>query len=303
MSVLHSSAGNLCRMNVMSYLRIVTVHVQQTFLEFGSVRLLLLSVVSLRYSMFSFVVHSFLLCIVLLNFCVVEVNGWERKYMNCDSVCGTPYCGVLTLQRGEGPRKYRHRTPQIHGLWPQVGKYGSSECFKSPVKTISNLQSCYSDRSFAQHEWSAHGKCAEKTPNDYFEESCALSALPLQIMANARAQGENLQTISAKLTQANFHVWNTNPATDEVSLTVCSGRDLNWTFLKASDDIPSNELDLGNWWSMACMMLLVAMTFGSIYWCTSSEFGLFIECCDHTLTVFTDWRKSKSQKQKSPKNH
>ena len=46
-------------------------------------------------------------------------------FMDCG---GAPVCGVLTLESGYGGGRYRHEEPVVHGLWPQVGKYGNSAC-------------------------------------------------------------------------------------------------------------------------------------------------------------------------------
>ena len=47
------------------------------------------------------------------------------NFMECGSA---RLCGVLTLESGLGPGRYEHEEPVVHGLWPQVGKYGNSAC-------------------------------------------------------------------------------------------------------------------------------------------------------------------------------
>ena len=47
------------------------------------------------------------------------------NFMDCRTA---PLCGVVTLETGLGGGKYQHDQPVVHGLWPQVGKYGSSSC-------------------------------------------------------------------------------------------------------------------------------------------------------------------------------
>lgn len=29
-------------------------------------------------------------------------------------------CGVLVLSSGLGKNKYKHKTPRVHGLWPEI---------------------------------------------------------------------------------------------------------------------------------------------------------------------------------------
>ena len=47
------------------------------------------------------------------------------NFMDCRAAS---LCGVVTLETGLGGGKYQHDQPVVHGLWPQVGKYGSSSC-------------------------------------------------------------------------------------------------------------------------------------------------------------------------------
>ena len=155
--------------------------------------------------------------------------------MICADVCGTSYCGILTLERGEGTKApYQHPTPVVHGLWPQNSPYGDSRCYGAdPKAKVFNL-ACYTDASFAQHEWSKHGYCAAKTPDDYLKETCALSVAPLTLMAASRKAGKKLPDVSKDLTAAGYTVWATNAYTDEVQLVTCAGADVVWSLKKSS---------------------------------------------------------------------
>lgn len=109
-------------------------------------------------------------------------------------VCGpnVGLCGVLTLESGYGPGNYNSPIPEVHGLWPETGSYGTSLCV-APNITASPivLYSCYNQPgrtfdsclSFEQHEWTAHGVCAGSfDAADYFTQVCNLSTAPLAIM-------------------------------------------------------------------------------------------------------------------------
>jgi hypothetical protein len=54
-------------------------------------------------------------------------------------------CGVLTLESGLGPGVYGHTEPSVHGLWPEVGSYGTSACIAPSGSTASptRVYSCY----------------------------------------------------------------------------------------------------------------------------------------------------------------
>jgi ribonuclease I len=75
----------------------------------------------------------------------------------------------------------QHPSPVVHGLWPECGSYGTSECLapSSSSADPTTLYSCYNQAgesassclSFEQHEWEAHGVCAGVTnANDFFTQ-------------------------------------------------------------------------------------------------------------------------------------
>jgi ribonuclease I len=71
--------------------------------------------------------------------------------------------------RFEEVRRYHHAAPTIHGLWPEVGSYGTSQCVKPADFTDpTEVHGCYAADggpdsaiiSFETHEWDKHGECA-----------------------------------------------------------------------------------------------------------------------------------------------
>merc|ERR1719162_1867160 len=87
------------------------------------------------------------------------VRGHGRR-MECGA--GVPLCGILTLETGRGVGAYHHNEPVVHGLWPQVARYGTSQCLLPQETTSpSSVASCYKQDGepyrrqlgFERHEW------------------------------------------------------------------------------------------------------------------------------------------------------
>ena len=96
--------------------------------------------------------------------------------------CGNyPLCGVLAIESGLGPGKYKSKHAIAHGLWPETGVYGNSQCLggdgqeRDPDENTCDppYQGCSKEwegcslpfaptgePGFAMHEWCKHGKCA-----------------------------------------------------------------------------------------------------------------------------------------------
>ena len=161
------------------------------------------------------------------------------KYMDCgDSV---PLCGTLTLETGLGPGAYRHGNVSVHGLWPEVGEYGTSRCIQptGSADDPTTAYSCYADDpnaiDFETHEWDKHGKCAGvRDVDDFFGQVCALAKSPLATMAPERAAGASLSDTADALTAAGFPVWDTDAENSQVLLSVCAGDDGKWMFAEQS---------------------------------------------------------------------
>jgi ribonuclease I len=156
--------------------------------------------------------------------------------------CGkAPYCGILALSRGGGEGVYDHEVPTIHGLWPETGRYGTSECVTHPdhepgvQNSVFKHTSCYEsttdrDLSFKKHEWVKHGHCAALDPDAYFSMACELAQKPLQIMAYLKKDNYNIHAMARALAKWNpdYDVVNINAYSDELHLSVCAGKDGKW---------------------------------------------------------------------------
>ena len=147
--------------------------------------------------------------------------------MTCGS--GVALCGVLTLETGLGSGTYSHPSPVVHGLWPETGSYGTSECLAPKnAATPTTLYSCYDQEgessssclSFEQHEWSAHGLCSGcASAADYFTQICSISSAPLKVMASA---GGSLTNQANALTKAGYEVFSVDSSNSQVQLSACA---------------------------------------------------------------------------------
>ena len=160
--------------------------------------------------------------------------------MNCGTV---EDCGVLTLQTGlaspvtQNQRDlYVHTEPVVHGLWPETGKYGTSDCTR-PSKSSeqpSKVYPCYAHAAgpehFEDHEWEKHGKCAGVSDaDDYFQQVCSLSRKPLQIMRSVRQVGStNLTDYASALRQKGFSVFGMDDQHMQIELSACRDPNQQW---------------------------------------------------------------------------
>lgn len=125
-------------------------------------------------------------------------GSWvPNAYMDCGDA---PLCGVLTLETGLGPGNYHHNKTGVHGLWPEVGQYGTSQCI-GPTRSTEDptkVYTCYNEPdtptahtiSFEQHEWEKHGQCAGVADvEDFFGQVCSLADKPVSLMEAARKSG------------------------------------------------------------------------------------------------------------------
>ena len=70
-------------------------------------------------------------------------NGGHPSHMDCGAA---PLCGVMVLESGYGEGLYGHTTgPVVHGLWPETGSFGTSQCIKpsKSAETPTSLSTCY----------------------------------------------------------------------------------------------------------------------------------------------------------------
>jgi hypothetical protein len=73
-----------------------------------------------------------------------NVDTRSATYMECGSA---PLCGVLVLQTGLGPGTYHHSNPLVHGLWPETGQYGTSQCIRPSESTAKPVVRARSTRA------------------------------------------------------------------------------------------------------------------------------------------------------------
>eukprot|EP00434_Breviolum_minutum_P007927 symbB.v1.2.006992.t1/scaffold426.1/size206518/7 len=139
-------------------------------------------------------------------------------------------CGVLTLETGEGKGNYQHPQPVVHGLWPQNGNYGTSDCDKPDnaadprrIYPCFDTQGSESSASwFQKHEWEKHGVCAGvKNADDFFRQVCQLSSAPLQVMAGSRAAGQDLVDMADQLQRAGYCVYHIDTYNSQLQLSAC----------------------------------------------------------------------------------
>lgn len=164
-------------------------------------------------------------------------------FMDCGQA---KLCGVLTLETGLGRGAYEHEMPRIHGLWPEVGKYGSSECIRPEVDAApETLYPCYAEfgvgaqkqLAFEKHEWGKHGTCAGvRDADDYFQQACELSREPLRVMAASRATGAtDLGSFRSQLEAAGYPVYASNTRTMQLELSACATNEGRWVIARPMD--------------------------------------------------------------------
>ena len=166
----------------------------------------------------------------------------NSNFMDCG---GAPICGVLTLETGYGSGRYQHAEPVVHGLWPQVDKYGNSACVSPRDRAPpSALASCYQQSDvdaddalrFEQHEWSKHGVCAGADDAvDYLGQLCALARPPLAALASERRAGLGLDDMASDLRRRGFPVWAVDGRNSQVELSACASASGRWRLAPVSE--------------------------------------------------------------------
>ena len=156
-------------------------------------------------------------------------------------VCGAgvALCGVLTLQTGLGQGAYSHPTPSVHGLWPEVAPYGTSECTKPTISTADprRVVQCYDATGegtshiiqFETHEWEKHGECAGvRDARVYLTTVCGLAEQPLQAMSAARKAGGGLDAARRAVMGLGLEIFAVDEQHSQLLLSACSDGD-TWT--------------------------------------------------------------------------
>ena len=152
----------------------------------------------------------------------------------------------MTLATGLGSGKYKHPTPSVHGLWPEVGSYGTSQCI-APSGSKSNpdkVVDCYSATddddsaiiSFETHEWNSHGECAGASDaTAYLTTVCDLAEKPLAIMASVRGSGGGLAEMTQAVENAGYEVFSADDTNSQVLLSACATSDHTWHLAAVAD--------------------------------------------------------------------
>ena len=161
--------------------------------------------------------------------------------MNCGE---TAVCGVLTLESGFGPGVYGHPFVAVHGLWPETGAYGSSQCAPPTVSNAlpTKVYDCYvaggtaeGQLGFEQHEWGKHGICSGvKDVDDYFNQICEMSAPPLKVMA--AHNGTTLPSMAAAVQAAGYEIFQSDGTDMQLLLSACLNVDTRkWILSPVAD--------------------------------------------------------------------
>jgi ribonuclease I len=118
----------------------------------------------------------------------------------------------------------KKRQPVVHGLWPEVGNYGTSECLAPAASAAPTVvYSCYDQvgtseadcLSFEQHEWSAHGVCAgANDAADFFTQLCSLAVAPLAVMNATRNNGGDLNAMASALASAGYAIFDVDSSSN-----------------------------------------------------------------------------------------
>jgi len=154
--------------------------------------------------------------------------------------CGSaPLCGVLTVDSGLGESSYHHRLPVVHGLWPEIGRYGTSRC-EAPSSNRADpttVYSCFQQEgesteqllSFERHEWEKHGVCAGvKDQEDFFSQICSLARGPISTLTSARNGGADFGAMDNALARAGYPVFYVDYSKKQFQLSACAGNDGIW---------------------------------------------------------------------------
>lgn len=180
---------------------------------------------------------------------ILILVGAQGASMDCGR--NVSLCGVLTLETGLGSGVYEHDEPCVHGLWPETGTYGNSECVAPSGSTAdpTRVYTCYEASgddavSFEVHEWEKHGECAGvESAEDYFDQVCKMARAPVAVLALTRRRGGDFQDMAVALRAAGYEIFSEDTTNMQFSLSACSTPDHTWV-LSAVHDFQSN---CGGW--------------------------------------------------------
>jgi len=137
---------------------------------------------------------------------------------------------------------YHQDVPGTHGLWPQVDKYGTSQCAepKGSLANPTKVYDCYKNDGdglveFETHEWTKHGECAGvQDAEDFFTQICNMSTQPISIMTTVKQSGGDLNKMESALTSAGYSVFSLDTSNQQVLLSACASLDGQWKLANQS---------------------------------------------------------------------
>jgi len=160
--------------------------------------------------------------------------------------CPTNYslCGTLTIESGLGKNHYHGVQPGVHGLWPEVKPYGTSECV-TPLNTTFNINDSNSGLMcnyvnetrdnfwFAEHEWTKHGLCSGTGPAlNYFIMMCTLGHPIVQMLAMSNTWLQMKESIA--FSDWKDYIYKFDNKNKQFLFSVCSIGNGIWDFCTAS---------------------------------------------------------------------
>merc|ERR1712107_216137 len=152
--------------------------------------------------------------------------------------------------------EYHQDTPGVHGLWPETGYYGTSQCIPPTEDTSdpTKVYECYLNDGddllqFETHEWEKHGSCAGvKNAEDYFTQMCALADKPIEIMTDIKQSGGDLTKMSDALDNAGYAVFSLDTYNKQVKLSACASNDGKWVLAPVNEFLPIVRKACNKWY-------------------------------------------------------
>ena len=200
--------------------------------------------------------------LVVVILCYVELrkkcdskSNYTRLGSGRSMSCGgSSLCGTLTIETGLGSGNYGHQgVPGVHGLWPETGNYGSSQCIAPENTTFDGTGNCnYLNDSdncsgyigegpgksgsfcFPYHEWSKHGQCAGGSgpSSTFFATACQLGA-PIVNMLSQHSSWDDMVS-AVQSSQWSDYLWDTDTNNKQFEFSVQSNDGgYTWNFFNA----------------------------------------------------------------------
>lgn len=164
--------------------------------------------------------------------------------MDCQ---GAPLCGILTLESGMGKGYYHHKAASVHGLWPETGEYGTSQCIQPQDSSdATSIPDCYNNDEahadpehqleFVNHEWEKHGQCAgARDVKGFFNTVCSLSAHPVALIEKQKESGASFDDMVNAIKDAGYATFSADEGEDQIMLSACACSDGLWKLADPSE--------------------------------------------------------------------